>query len=167
MAIYETDSAEGSLLGKIIQLNCWWGGAAIYIAVSILPDCCCAHLILDCWIFCSGPLWLTSATRITLRTKDVMISSSTADVLLPWFNLQFIISCARGNMKRVLSSDPSFTPAPIRFLDFIVPYGLVPSGREGISNWVPQNDKSFSWLFAELESRMPRPRVLPYARRMS
>ena len=34
----ETDSAEGCLLGQIIQLSCWWGGAAMYIAVSILPD---------------------------------------------------------------------------------------------------------------------------------
>ena len=34
----ETDSAEGCLLGRIIQLKCWWGGAAIYIAASILPD---------------------------------------------------------------------------------------------------------------------------------
>ena len=56
-----TDPAEGSLLGQIIQINYWWGGAAICVTMPTLPDCCCADLILDCWTFRSEPFWLMSA----------------------------------------------------------------------------------------------------------
>ena len=97
-----------------------------------------------------------SATRVALCTKDVMISSCTADVLLPWFELQSIISCARGRMKRVLSPDSLFDSAPIRLLDFIAPRDLVASGREEISDWVPQNDKGFF----KIKSRLNPARVL-------
>ena len=33
-----TGPAEGSLLGQIIQINYWWGGAAIHVTMSILLD---------------------------------------------------------------------------------------------------------------------------------
>jgi hypothetical protein len=67
----KSDLTEGSLLSKIIQLHCWWSGAAIYIAVSIALDCCCARLILDSWIICSGLLRLMSAAAMC---ADLLLS---------------------------------------------------------------------------------------------